>query len=212
MGVSSLKNYKRLSSQYGGDPSLPARVLTLENNEYKVAYFASVNAASGTITIPTGATILLDQLPNGDDAYVSTILNSQPTGEFPQTAASAVVTVSSFNTSGVYTLSGTPSAFPVAIIYLLKISAANYSNLTLANILEKTDYNLFLNSLQVGTATPTSTYLLGNIVISKHSIVLLLDQLDIYLVKITILLVYLIVSELLLLETIPEVLLHKLIV
>lgn len=147
-----IQKTQKIISLNGGttDASLASRVTTLENNESKVLYWASVSSASGTITIPTGATILLDQLQGGVDAYPSTISAGQPTGDFPQTSGAAVVTVSSFDTSGNYTLSGTPSAFPVALVYLLKISALNWSNLTTANILEDDDYNLFLNGLQVG--------------------------------------------------------------
>ncbi len=120
----------------GGGAALEARVAYLEANEYKVSYYAEINAASGTITKPTGSTILLDQLAGGADAYVSTISNGKPTGTFPQTAGGAVVTVSSFDTSGNFTLSGTPSGFPVALIYVLKIAAVGWQNLTTANILD----------------------------------------------------------------------------
>lgn len=162
MPNSVIKNPRRIMSLAGGasDP----RVDILANNEYKVLYWAQVGATSGTITIPTGATVLLDQLQGGVDAYPSTISSGQPTGDYPQTSGAAVVTVTSFDASGNYTLSGTPSAFPVAIIYLLKISALNWSNLTTANILEDEDYNLFLNKLQVGTDAYTSAFNLNSII------------------------------------------------
>ncbi len=111
-------------------------VTELQNNEYKITYFAEISAASGTITKPTGSTILLDQFAGGVDAYVSTITNGQPTGDFPETAGGVLVDVTSFDTSGNFVLSGTPSAYPCALIYILKISAADYQNLTTANILE----------------------------------------------------------------------------
>ncbi len=113
------------------------RVLTLENNEYKIVYFTTISAASGTITIPQGATILLDQFPNGVDAYVSQVdANGQPTGILPKTSLGVDVVVSSFDALGNYTLSGTPSSFPVALIYVLKIKAIDYNNLVVNNILE----------------------------------------------------------------------------
>lgn len=115
---------------------IETRLTTLENNEFKVAYFASVSSNSGAITIPTGATILLDQFPGGIDAYVSTIDTGQPTGKNPVTAGGAIVDVSTFDASGNYTLTGTPNSYPVAIIYILKIDAKDWFNLTTANILE----------------------------------------------------------------------------
>lgn len=122
---------------YPGVPaSITNRITAIENNEFKVAYFASVSASSGTITIPTGATILLDQFAGGVDAYVSVLSSGQPTGSNPVTSGGVAVDVTSFDASGNYVLSGTPSAYPVGIIYLLKIKEIDFSNLTQANIIE----------------------------------------------------------------------------
>ena len=132
--MSSKINYKRVWST--SDAGLTFRVSTLENNEYKITYFESVSAATGTITNPAQSTILLDQFFSGIDAYVSTIVNGQPTGILPQTSGGSPVDVSTFDALGNYTLTGTPSAFPVAIIYVLKIKAIYYSNLNVNNILE----------------------------------------------------------------------------
>jgi len=137
--MSSKINYKRVWST--SDAGLTFRVSTLENNEYKITYFESVSAATGTITKPAQSTILLDQFFSGIDAYVSTIVNGQPTGILPQTSGGTPVDVSSFDALGNYTLTGTPSAFPVAIIYVLKIKAIYYSNLNIDNILDLEDFN-----------------------------------------------------------------------
>lgn len=135
MGQTGVKNNRRIFSISGGDPSIPSRVTTLENNEYKILYFASISAATGTITIPTGATVLLDQFYSGGDAIVETLINGQPSEQSPVTSGGAVVSVSSFDTSGNYTLSGTPSSYPVALVYILKIKAVDYQNLVTANIM-----------------------------------------------------------------------------
>lgn len=135
MGQTGVKNNRRLFSISGGDPSLPARIIVLENNEYKILYFASISTATGTITIPTGATVLLDQFYSGGDAIVETLVNGQPSEQSPVTAGGAVVSVSSFDASGNFTLSGTPSSFDVSLIYILKIKAIDYSNLTIDNIM-----------------------------------------------------------------------------
>lgn len=137
--MNSALKYKRIfnePSSSGTSPADIARITTLENNEYKVAYFASVNTESGTITIPTGASILLDQFPGGVDAYVSTISSGQPTGNNPITAGSTIVDVTSFDALGNYTLTSTPNSFPVALIYILKIKAKDWSNLVTNNIIE----------------------------------------------------------------------------
>ena len=153
MAQSSLRNNKRLFSVSGGDPSLPDRVTYLENNEYKILYFQTISAATGTITKPTNSTILLDQFYEGGDAIVETLVNGQPSGQSPLTAGGAVVSVSSFDTSGNFTLSGTPSAFDVALVYILKIKAEDYQNLTIANIMAMEDLNPVTQSITNGDTT-----------------------------------------------------------
>ena len=126
-------------SSGGGDPTIPGRVANLENNEYKIAYFTEINSQSGTITIPTGATILLDQLPKGADALVSTkdAISGIPTGENPKTTLDEAVDVATFDASGNYTLTGNCSSYPVCLIYWLSIKAVDYSSLNINNILEE---------------------------------------------------------------------------
>lgn len=109
---------------------------TTANNEYKIAYYQEISDTTGTVTVPEGGTILLNQLAGGADALVSTI-DGVPTGSFPQTAGGVMVDVTSFDVDGNWVLSGTPSAYPVALIYWLKISAADYSNLNINNIIEE---------------------------------------------------------------------------
>jgi len=111
------------------DPTIAARVTVLEDNEYKIIYYEEISSNSGTVTIPTGATIILDQFSEGADAFTTTIVNGYPSSTFPETSAGVPVDVSSFDALGNYTLSGVPSAYPVALIYLLKIKAKDYYNL-----------------------------------------------------------------------------------
>lgn len=128
-------------------------VTELQNNEYKITYFAEINAATGTITKPTGSTILLDQLFGGVDAYVSTITNGQPTGNFPETAGGVLVDVTSFDTSGNFVLSGTPSAYPCALIYIIKISAVDLSNALISNRLDLENVDVITQTITNGDTT-----------------------------------------------------------
>lgn len=136
MSQSSVKQ-KRIFSILS-DVSVPDRVTYLENNEYKVLYFQAISASTGTITAPAQSTILLDQFYEGGDAIVETINNGQPTGQSPLTTGGAVVSVTSFDTAGNYSLSGTPVSSPVALIYILKIKGKDYQNLNVNNILSMT--------------------------------------------------------------------------
>lgn len=170
-----LKYYRKLfinnySGSGGGDPTIPGRVTILEDNEYKITYFAEINAAAGIITIPTGATILLDQLFSGVDAYTSTIQNNQPTGIFPKTGGGVNVDVSSFDAMGNYTLTGTPSSFPVSLIYILKIKAKDYSNLDITKILDLEAINkqdTLVSGVNIKTINSSSILGSGNLVISS---------------------------------------------
>lgn len=144
---------KKVMSQAGGDPTLTTRVINLENNEYKVLYFETISATTGTITKPTNSTILLDQFYSGGDAIVETLSNGQPTGQSPLTVGGAIVSVSSFDLSGNFVLSDTPSAFDVALIYLFKIKAVDYANVNLAYELGMEDTSVVSQTITNGVTT-----------------------------------------------------------
>lgn len=146
------------TTEKGMSPSELARLEYLEDNEYKILYFTTISAATGTITKPTNSTILLDQFYEGGDAIVETLVNGQPSGQSPLTAGGAVVSVSSFDTNGNFTLSGTPSAFDVALVYILKIKAEDYQNLTIANIMAMDDTSERNNIDQYAVTSGTDTY------------------------------------------------------
>jgi nitrogen fixation protein len=136
MGQSAVKNPRKIFSQAGSDSALNNRVTNLENNEYKILYFQTISSTTGTITKPTGATILLDQFYSGGDALVETLSNGQPTGQSPLTIGGTVVSVTSFDISGNYVLSSTPSAYPIALVYIFKIKAIDLPNLNMINIMQ----------------------------------------------------------------------------
>lgn len=131
-----------------------ARIQNLENATLKIAYYTEINGTSGTITKPTGSTILLNQLAGGADALVSTI-NGTITGDSPKTSGNALVDVSSFNSSGDFVLTGTPSAYPVGLIYWVSIAAKDMSNLDVDNIIEQNYLNGW--DIQTGNYNPSFT-------------------------------------------------------
>ena len=146
-----------ISARESADTSLSNRTTILENNEFKITYFESVSGATGTVAKPATSTILLDQFASGVDAYVSTIVNGQPTGTFPQTSGGVAIDVTSFNASGDFVLSGTPSAYPVAIIYVIKITGANLANALVNNRVELEETQTDLSATASGTDTYTAT-------------------------------------------------------
>lgn len=124
------------STRASADTSLGNRTTILENNEFKILYYASINSSTGTITKPTNSTIILNDFPQGIDAVCETIVNGEPSGLSATTSGGVAITVSSFDIAGNYVFSGIPSAYPVALVYVLKIKAIDYANLTLDNIIE----------------------------------------------------------------------------
>lgn len=77
------------------------------------------SGTSGTITKPSGSTIILDDFGGTTDAVVTTVASSKPLIQHAKDAAGTVL-ATSFNTSGDWTLTGTPSAYPIAIVYRVK--------------------------------------------------------------------------------------------
>jgi hypothetical protein len=97
----------------------------LEDKYVRVSWFHEIAAGtSGAVTIPAGGTIVLDAFAGGVDALVSTMANSYPTWDSPLTSGGSVV-AATLDSVGNYTLSATPSAYPVALIYQYRVSLAN---------------------------------------------------------------------------------------
>jgi hypothetical protein len=90
---------------------------TFGSKYVRVAWFEPLaSGTSGTIALPSGAEVVLDAFAGGVDALVSTIENAWPSFASPATA-SGVVVAATLDAAGHWTLSGAPSAYPVALIY-----------------------------------------------------------------------------------------------
>ena len=83
-------------------------------------YWETTSSASGTITIPQGATILLDSFQDLEDALVSQVSSGKPTFNAAVDGSGTRISTT-FDTSGNYSLSATPSSYPVAIIWRVTI-------------------------------------------------------------------------------------------
>lgn len=77
------------------------------------------SGTSGTVTLPANSTVVLDDFGGTVDAVVSTTDGGFPTTISAKDSSGAVV-ATSFNSSGNWVLTGTPSAYPVAIIYRVR--------------------------------------------------------------------------------------------
>lgn len=120
-------------------PNLEPRLVILEDTEYVYEVWKSIESgASGTITAPTGSTILLDRYLGAADALVVEIKGGVPTDE-PVVTSTGVLVTTTFDVNGNYTFSGTPSAYPLALVYQIKIPAKLAHFVPIAEILSKTE-------------------------------------------------------------------------
>lgn len=90
--------------------------------------FISIGAgASGTLTKPTNSTIILDDFGGTVDAVVTQITGGRPL-KAPAVDALGSVIAATLDTSGNWTLSGTPSSYPVALVYRVRQAPVDYDD------------------------------------------------------------------------------------
>ena len=141
--------------------------------------FATISSGtSGSVTLPPNSQVVLDDFGGTTDAIITTEQGGKPTFESATTSAGAII-ATTFDSAGNYVLSGTPSAYPVAIVYRvqqqLKFFDSTASNIlgmsqlatipditglankTLSNLDAPTAVNQVLNLTAGGTATSGGT-------------------------------------------------------
>jgi len=97
------------------------RITALEDTYVKALWFESVSSGtSGVVTLPTGATIILNEWANGVDALASKASGGLPTFETVRTTLLVPITAT-LDVSGNWTISGTPSAYPISVVYVYKV-------------------------------------------------------------------------------------------
>jgi len=133
---------KKLDYTNDADVSaLTADVSLLKNNEYKITYYEIVSGTSGSITIPTGATINENEFGQSGNSVLSEVdSNNKPTYQSPKDVFGNPITANLL-TDGSWVLSGTPTSTDVAIIFSLKIKAIDYQNLDYDFIIETVELN-----------------------------------------------------------------------
>jgi hypothetical protein len=100
----------------------------LYGTDFKVEWFEEIGSGTaGTLTKPTGSTILLNEWGGGVDALASTSAGGGdlPLFETPVTAGGAAITAT-LDTGGNWTLSGTPSSYPVDLIFVYSVPIEFY--------------------------------------------------------------------------------------
>lgn len=132
----TLKNSRKIFTGEALAQSLVPTITTLSNNEYKITYYEVVSGTSGTLTVPTNATINSGEFA-GNNSIISEVDGSnKPTYISPKTAGGTVITSTLNVGTAAWTISGTPTVATFALIYSIKIKAIYYSNLTYSRIIE----------------------------------------------------------------------------
>lgn len=91
--------------------------------------FASIGAGtSGTVALPSNATVILDDFGGTVDAVVCQVSGGKPTQSHALTATGSVV-ATTFDASGNWSFSAAPVVYPVAIVYRVYQTLINYTPL-----------------------------------------------------------------------------------
>jgi len=127
-------------SSAGIDTEARARITVLEDIVYEIEIFELIGSGTtGTITKPTDSTIILDQYESaGDCLIVQVDSNNKPINKVAITAGGVAIT-STLDVAGAYAFSGTPSPYPVALIYQIQIKGVNLGNVPLDNIIDQSE-------------------------------------------------------------------------
>lgn len=93
------------------------QISNLESKRIRTTRFVSIGAGtSGTVTLPTNSTVILDDFGGTVDAVVSQISGGRPTYTSALDSLGNVV-ATTFDASGNYVFASTPVSYPVAILY-----------------------------------------------------------------------------------------------
>ncbi len=131
---------KKIFVSSSNNQDIISRITKIEQNEYKITYYEVISGTSGSLTVPSQATINAGEFGLSGNAILSKIDGSnKPTFESPKTAGGVVVTTSLNVSTGAWVASGTYTDSSVALIYSIKIKAIYYSNLTYTRIIETAD-------------------------------------------------------------------------
>jgi len=103
-------------------------LLNVGESYVRTIRFAIISSGtSGTVTLPAYAEVVLDCFDGLTDAIICGVTSGRPNFSQVLTSGGAVV-AATFNSSGAYTLSGTPSAYPVAILYQVRQLLENFDS------------------------------------------------------------------------------------
>lgn len=125
------------------DPTVTARITNLEDKYVRTSRFITINSptTSGTVTLPSGSIVVLDDFGGTVDAVISGASGGRPTFTNVYSSGSTIISTS-FNSSGNYVLSGTPSSYPISLIYRVRQKLKDFDSTSL-DIIGDPDYGSY---------------------------------------------------------------------
>jgi len=130
--------------RYPVDQDVASTITILENHDATnwTEYFESIpSGTSGTLSLYTGYSVLLNKWEGGVDAVVSGITGGVPDGTAVLDALGEVVTTT-LDSGGAWVFSSEPASFPVAIVYAARY-VEDHSDLQPIN--DRTDHDAIAN-------------------------------------------------------------------
>ena len=136
-----LNNFGSFFVDAPGTGALTDRVTNLENITYEYEIYESINQTSGTLQVPEGSQIHLNQYEEGVDCLVVKLDSlGKPIDEVVRDISGTIVTAT-LDEAGNYVLSGTPTSYPVAIIYQILLHQINIPNIPINSIVSQLRLN-----------------------------------------------------------------------
>ncbi len=101
---------------------------TLGGTRVRTTRFVSIGSStSGTVTLPTNSTVVLDDFGGTVDAVVCEISGGKPLQSHALTSTGSIV-ATTFDASGNWVFSAAPSAYPVALVYRVYQTLINFTS------------------------------------------------------------------------------------
>jgi hypothetical protein len=114
----------------GADPAGTAQDLfdQIGAKYVRTTRFEIINSGtSGTVTLPADAEVILDDFGGTVDAVISQVSGGKPDIQSAKTSGGAIV-ATSFDTDGNWSFTGTPAAYPVAILYRVRQTLEDFDS------------------------------------------------------------------------------------
>lgn len=98
------------------------------SKQIRTTRFATISSGtSGSVLLPGASTVVLDDFGGTVDAVISAMSGGRPTYEAVYDGSSTIVSAT-FDSSGNYTLSASPTSYPVAILYRVQQALKDFDD------------------------------------------------------------------------------------